>query len=273
MKVVLFKKAWLILLIFGVCAQAACLSCRAENALSAGEVIAKAVARAQKAEAGTGQAGVTYTKITVTEAFDAAGNVKERKERVYHVIFQGGSTYLKLLQVNGAPPDAAELKLHAENEANFRLLSRQPRSARGDSRETLLTPELVARFDFTLVTNAPLGGRTAYQIAFRAKNPLPPAHHIADHFLSRISGILWIDAEEFEIARVEIGLSSGIELFGGTVGCLKKMAYTMTRTRACDGVWINTSSSGAFEGRKLLDPLRIKTRSRAVNFRPLGLAS
>jgi hypothetical protein len=273
MKVVQFAKASLVWLVLALAAATMPCPARAENALSAGEVIAKAVARAQKAEATTAPAGVTYTKITVTEAFDTAGNVKEHKERVYHVMFQDGSTYLKLEQVNGRPPDAAELKLHAENEANFRLLSRQPRSAKGDNRENLLSPDLVARFDFTLVTNAPIAGRMAYQIAFRPKNPLPPAHHIADHFLSRISGIIWIDAEEFEIARAEIGLSSEVDLLGGTVGCLKKLAYTLNRTRIGEGLWINTSSSGNIEGRKLLDSVRIKTNSRAVNFRALGLPS
>jgi hypothetical protein len=64
-----------------------------------------------------------------------------------------------------------------------------------------------------------------------------------------------------------------VDLLGGTVGCLKKLAYTLNRTRVGDGLWINTSSSGDIEGRKLLDPVRIKTNSRAVNFRPIGLPS
>src|SRR5258708_10563013 len=240
MKFVQFAKIWQVWLVLAIAAVTfARLAC-ADNAWSADEVIAKAVARAQKAEARTGQAGVTYTKITMTEAFDPAGKVKEHKERVYHVVFQDGSTYLKLEQVNGHPPNAAELKLHAENDANFRLLSRKSRTGKGDNRETLLTPELVARFDLTFVTKSTIAGRMAYQIAFQPKNPLPPAHHIADHFLSRISGTLWIDAEEFEVARAQIGLFSQVELLGGTVGCLKKLAYTLNRTRIGDGLWINS---------------------------------
>jgi hypothetical protein len=54
---------------------------------------------------------------------------------------------------------------------------------------------------------------------------------------------------------------------------LKKLAYTMTRTRVADGVWLSTFSSGDFEGRKLVDSLRIKTSSRSTNFRPLRFAS
>src|SRR5258708_4818250 len=113
MKLVQFTKTWLVWLVLAWAVGILPGPAWAESVLSADELIAKAVAHAQKAEASTAQAGVTYTKISVTEAFDPAGNIKERKERVYHVVFQDGSTYLKLEQVNGRAPDAAELKLHA----------------------------------------------------------------------------------------------------------------------------------------------------------------
>ena len=94
-----------------------------------------------------------------------------------------------------------------------------------------------------------------------------------DRLLNRISGTLWIDAEEFEVARAQISLGSEVDFLGGLVGSLKKLAYTMTRTRVGDGLWFNTLSSGDFEGRKLLDSMRIKTKSQSTNFRRLRLTS
>jgi len=82
----------------------------AETSLSATEVIQNAVARAQQADT-QARPGYTYTKLTLTEEIDAQGKVKERKERVYRVLFQGGSTCLKLVTVNGRPPDEAEVKI------------------------------------------------------------------------------------------------------------------------------------------------------------------
>jgi hypothetical protein len=55
------------------------------------------------------------------------------------------------------------------------------------------------------------------------------------------------------------------------LGSLKKMAFTLVRTRLADGQWFNVSSNGDFEGRKLLDSTRYKTTSRCVNFRPISL--
>ena len=68
-------------------------------------------------------------------------------------------------------------------------------------------------------------------------------------------------------------MGSEVDFLGGVVGSLKKLAYSMTRTRVGDGFWFNTLSTGDFEGRKLLDSMRIKTKSQSTNFRPLRLAS
>jgi len=96
---------------------------------------------------------------------------------------------------------------------------------------------------------------------------------VLDRFFNRLSGTVWIDVQEFEIARAEVRLGSEVNLLWGAVGSLKKLAYTLTRTRVADGSWFNTFSSGDFQGRKLTDSLRIKTSSHSSNFRRLGLPS
>ena len=241
---------------------------KAESAVSANEIIEKAALRAQQAQAGLAKPGYTYTKVTVTDELDAAGKVKEHKRKVYQVFFQSGKTYVKLLEVNGHVPDAGDLRKQNDNELTVQKLLGQSQVNAGDNRENFLTPELVARFDFQRTREADINGRRAYAVAFQPKNPAPPAHHLIDKLLNRISGTLWIDAEEFEVARADIQLKSEVDVLGGMAGCLRQLVYTMIRTRIADGVWLNSFSSGDFEGRKLLDSLRIKTKSESSNFRP-----
>src|SRR4051812_14501975 len=240
----------------------------ARNSLSADEVVQKAVTRAQRQEPGKG--AYTYTKLTLMEELDSVGKVKERKEKVYQVNFQNGTTHVSLLKVNGHTPGEADLKKQAENESNARQMTGRAKSNKGDTHDNFLTPEIVARFDFRIVGETNINGRTTYEIAFQPKSPAPPSHHMVDKLLDRVSGMVWIDAEEFEIAHAEMQLGSEVSLLGGVVGSLKKLAYTMTRTRIADGLWFNTSSFGDFEGRKLIDAMRVKTRSQAINFRPLS---
>jgi hypothetical protein len=242
----------------------------AQNTASLGAdgIIGKAVDRAQVAEKQPGQKDFTYTKVSVTEELDARGNVKERKEKVYRVYFQKGATYARLVEVNGKPTGQADMKTQSDNEATTRQVLGDAKPTKGE--KSFLTPEVAARFDFRLAGQEQINGRPAYQVIFTPKSPEPPVHAIIDRLINRISGTVWIDAQEFEIARADLKLGSEVNLLGGVVGSLKKLAYTMTRTRMADGIWLNTSSSGDFEGRKLIDAMRIKTHSRAVGFKPLG---
>lgn len=230
----------------------------------------KAVARTSKVQDGKGLPAYTYTKVTLTEELDATGKIKDRKEKIYRVCFQNGLTRARLVQVNGHAPADGDVKAQADNDGSVRHLTGQSKNGKSDNRENFLTPELVGHFDFELLGQTNMNGRTAFQMAFKPKNPDAPVHHLVDRLLNRISGTLWIDAEEFELARAEVELHSEVNLLGGVVGSLKKLAYTLTRTRVADGLWLNSSSSGDFEGRKLIDPMRIKTRSLASNFRPLS---
>ena len=236
--------------------------------LSADAIVQKAVDHAQLAEKQPDQKDFTYTKVSVTEELDSRGNVKERKEKVFKVYFQKGVTYAKLVEVNGRALKQADMKAQADNEAATRQVLGDAKPTKGE--KSFLTPEVVARFDFKLVGKKTINDRTAYEITFAPKTPEPPVHAIVDRLMNRLSGTVWIDAQEFEIARADLKLGSEVNLLGGVVGSLKKLAYTMTRTRMADGIWLNTSSSGDFEGRKLIDAMRIKTHSRAVGFKPLG---
>jgi hypothetical protein len=238
--------------------------------LCADEVVRKAVARGQKSDRAGGQAAYTYTKLTVTEELDRSGRLKERKERVYQVVFKGGATQLKLLTVNGRAPGTDDLRKQSENDSSTRQIIGSKPGKPSENRDNFLTPELVARFKFKLIGEQSINGRPAYQIAFEPRNPTLPARRILDRVLDRMSGTLWIDKEEFELAQAQVRLGSEIDLLGGVIGSLKKLAFTVTRTRIGDGLWFNTFSSGDFEGRKLLDSMRIKTKSQSSNFRPVG---
>ena len=234
--------------------------------LSGENIIQKAVERASSGRNGPESPGYTYTKVNVTEQFDSKGRVKERKERRFQVYFRAGTSYVKLLQVDGHAPAQADVKFQTETQSSVHQFFGQSVSS-GDSHDAFLTQELAARFAYALVGEVTVNGRRTYQINFQPKSPEPPVRHIADRLLNHISGTLWIDGEEYEIARADIQLGAEVDFLGGVIGCLRKLAYSMTRVRVAEGVWLHSFSSGDFEGRKLLEPMRIKMKSECTNFR------
>ena len=200
------------------------------------------------------------------EDLDTKGRVKDHKDKVFDVSVEGGLTFLKLIELNGQKLSAAELKKENEHEAAERqkLMDGKP-AKKGDERENFLTLDLVQRFHFTLSGQQILNGRKAYVLVFEPK-PNLPVKNLTDRFVNQMAGTAWIDAEDFEIARAEIHLQGEVTLWGGLVGTLKHCRYTLERTRLADGTWFNQMSHGIFEGRKLLEPMMIRTRSEASDF-------
>jgi len=261
--------------IIGVCVSLACgallglAPARAAEPLTASEIIQKAVERGQQDQQGS-VPDFIYRKLTVTEELDTAGKVKEHREKLYEISYRDGLSHAKLLQVNGHAPSDADLKQQSDNEMSVRQLTGEKKKGNGDNRETFLTADLAARFDFVVVGTTNLNGRAAYQVAFQPKNPQLPVHHMVDRLLNQLSGTLWVDKDEFEVARAEVTLGKEVNLLGGIIGSLKKLSYTLERTRVADGVWFSTLSNGDFLGRKLLDATHIKTKSQSIHFHRLA---
>lgn len=238
---------------------------RAQSATTADQVIQKAVMRGQQDQQGY-VPEFKYRKLTLTEELDSTGKVKGRREKVWEVSYHDGLSHATLLKVNGHLPSEEDLKEQSDNQVNVAKILGQAKPSSGDNRENFLTAELAARFNFTLLGQTNLNGRPSYVISFAPKNPSLPAHRLVDRLLNQISGTLWIDAQEFEVARAEVALHSEVNLLGGIIGSLKKLTYTLERTRIAEGIWFSTLSMGDFQGRKLLDPTHIKTKSQSVNF-------
>lgn len=235
--------------------------------------MAKAVERAEAVRSHDSHLPYLYTKHTVTEDLDMRGHVKDRKEKLYQVSVESGLSYLKLLQLNGQSLSASESKKQEEHEAAERQKMTDGKfvSKGGDLREDFLTAELVAKYNFSLADQKTINGRTAYELVFIPKPGLT-IKKFTDRFANQIAGTVWIDAEDFEISRAEIHLQGEVTLWGGMIGALKHCRYTIERTRMPDGIWFSSLSHGIFEGRKLMEPLLIRTRSESSNFHHASLA-
>ena len=247
-------------------------SAESAGPLTADEVIQQMLARSQQGEKGPETGDYTYTRFTITEELDASGKVKERKEKAHQVYCRQGVTSEKVLTVNGRPQTEGESRKTSHQEGESRENEGGSKRRHTDNQENYLTPDIVERFNFNLVGEQILNGRPSYQIAFAPKQPPLPAHHTMDRVLNRLSGTVWVDAEEFEIAKAEFSLGSEVQFLAGVIGCLKKLSFMMTRTRMEGGFWLNTSSVAEFEGRKLFSSIRVKTHSQCSDFHPLRLA-
>jgi len=242
-------------------------------ALTPGEIVQKALERAKSSDARVTSHDYLYNRHTVNETLDDQGRPRERKEKLFEVQLQSGLSHQKLIELNGQPIPEDELKKQSERELAQR--QKQPADAKPQKvwsdTESLLTSDLVEKYNFTLAGVKQLNGRDTYVLAFQPKSHLP-VHKFNDRVLNHVGGTIWIDALEFEVARVQARLQSEVTLWGGMLGTVRTGSYTVERTRLPDGAWFDRFSRGVFEGRKLLEPMLIRTRCEFSNFRPAAPA-
>ena len=235
--------------------------------LSAAEIVKKAIARTQSSKDDSRRADYAYTKQVVVEDLDNQGRVTETKEKLFRFISGLGS--LEQIKVNGRTVGADRVKKEEERVAqqSSQLVGSKP-SKRDDHWEKYLTPELLAKYQFTLEDRKLVQGRPAYVIAFQPRNGTLPVRQMVDRLLNQLAGRIWIDEQEFEIARAELSSQAKVTL-GGVMevfGSLNRFNYVLERIRLQDGVWFNRVANGDFEGRKLLDNTHVKTRSETSGF-------
>ncbi|HKQ38234.1 MAG TPA: hypothetical protein VJ063_09165, partial [Verrucomicrobiae bacterium] len=240
------------------------------NGITAEEIVRRMVARADEATNGSPRANYVYFKKSTTEKLNGKGNVEERKEKLIQIT--GGKGSVVQIKVNGKPLSAEELKkAEAEVQAEDQKMNDSRVARRSDNFERLLTGDLVSRYRFELVREELLNGRRSYVLNFRPAAGELPVREMSDRFINNLRGVIWVDAEEYEIAKADLALQSEVTLWGGILGALRKFDYKVERVRVDDGVWFNRLSRGEFAGRKFLDNVSLRTRSECTNFERIGV--
>ena len=84
-----------------------------------------------------------------------------------------------------------------------------------DKNDFILNPDLLSRFDFTLVKREELNGRPAYLLNFKPADKKLPSHGIKDRFINKAAGAIWIDEGDLVLAKTDLYLTEGINVVGG----------------------------------------------------------
>ena len=229
----------------------------ANKPISAEEILAKAIAQAKVSASNS--APYQFTQITITEERDANGCVKERKQDSGEV---SGSTASFLKSIRSPKP------ANASNSDRLKLKKYQCNN-RSDALN-YLTPELVAKYTLRLVQQTNINGRTTYELEFQPKDKSAEAKEFVERILNQAHGKLWIDCEEFEVAKAEVSLDSEVTVGGGILGSLKKALVVLERIRLDGGVWLDRFYKTDYEARKLVASKRVVTWCEAKNFRKLA---
>jgi hypothetical protein len=112
-------------------------------------------------------------------------------------------------------------------------------------------PNLVSRFQFKLIGREVVNGRSSFIVDFKPKSDALPVNSLADKFINRAAGRVWIDEEDSAIAQARLHLTQQVNVFGGLAGAVWKFNYSFTRLRTPEGFWFARNTDWHLEGREV----------------------
>jgi len=168
-------------------------------------------------------------------------------------------------RVRGVDPDQTP----ADETPDKKVVTGTPRNphpapqAQSFNKNQLINADFTNRFDFKLVGQEILDGRNMYVIDFAPADKILPENQIQDRVINKAAGRVWVDTNEFAIAKADLHLTKPVEAGFGILGALWKGTFTFDRARTDDGYWFTRNSSWHAEGRLTLFE-RYETHSETI---------
>jgi hypothetical protein len=210
----------------------------------------------------------TYEKRTLLEQLDSAGRAASSEEKIYQVRLVRGFPFNRLVRIQGRELTAEESKHEDEREEKFQQKFVSADRAKLTARKrAMVTPELLARYQFVVKRRVILDERPTLVVSFKPKSEDLPSHSAEDKILNRLIGTLWIDEAEADTARIEASLLDSVYLgLFGWMGSLTRCEMSLTRQRMTDGVWINNRMTLLIQCRKVITSQRFRLTEESRGF-------
>jgi hypothetical protein len=213
----------------------------------------------------------TFLQRQETRELDHAGKVKTRKIETWDITLLEGSPYKRLVARDDhpLPPEEQQreeekLRWSLEERRKETSEQREHRMAEWQRREQRRHEpfhEILDAFDFAPAVEEQLNGRQVYQIDGTPKPGYKPRSTFSA-FLPKVKLRLWIDARDFQGARIEIEATDAISFAGFLAKLEKGSRITVEQTRVNDELWLPRSVSISAAARLLM----IKSLNREMEY-------
>jgi hypothetical protein len=210
------------------------------------QVVARAVSKEDKND-NLFDMNYQYTRVRTWEYRNSAGELKSREEKrsvenkpLRMAAAAAGQPAVK----PAAPPPVVKNEPVSDTHSNIRGKALKVKD--------YSIPNLVKRFQFTLVGREMLNGRPSLMVDFKPLNDHLPVNQFADKFINKAAGRVWVDEEDYAIAQAQVHLTQQVNVIGGLVGAVWKFTYGFTRLRTPEGYWFARSMDWHLEGREVV---------------------
>ncbi len=236
------------------------------------EILKKAMDRAKWSHEQKSEARYTYTQRSTVDELDSKENVKRHEERVHFIFPIDGEPYGRLVEKDGKALTEKEVRLEREREQKFRQrVAERERRKEPEKRENdvKFDQELVSRYQWALTGRETLNGRPAFVLSFQPQSHDLPVKRKLDRLLNKVAGRLWVDEQDYEIARVDVHLAENVAAWGGVLASVHRFFLRYEQVKLDEGAWLLSSLDGYVDGRILIKSLHLKVKEQNSDFRKI----
>jgi hypothetical protein len=190
------------------------------------------------------------------------GKLKKQTIRVYEIHPENGVPVSRLVSINGHPKDEDK----DESDGDKKKGRSAAREAGEKGRLLKISSELLSRFDFTLKGEDVIAGRPAWVLSFVPREDAP-REDLVDKVINSIYGTMWVDREDYQMAKVDLHLAKRVTFFAGIAGAIDRMDMQVIQKRLEPSVWLREAITLDFVGRKFLSPVRLRCFENCYEFK------
>ena len=196
---------------------------------------------------------------------DSDGRVTSRSRKDYEVFYIGDEEVRRLVGKDGKPLDADEKK-HEDDRFNKRFdeltkkqaeLAADPKKqAKKEEQEEAQISDFLRAELFTNPRRATFQSEDVIVFDF-AGNPGYKPKKTIDRVIQKLSGVMWVDDQAREIARLEAHFSESAHVGGGLVASIDKGSnLVFEQKKLNEEVWLPSYAEVHFAGRIVVVKLR-----------------
>ncbi|HEY7334682.1 MAG TPA: hypothetical protein VH639_07350 [Bryobacteraceae bacterium] len=203
--------------------------------------------------------------IEEQQQMDGKGQIKSRMVREYEVFNIGGDEVRRLLAKAGKPLSAEERKKEddrfnkefdkaTKKEAE---LARDPEKRRKEeAKDEQQLSDVLRAIRFTNPRRERFRGQEVIAVDF-GPNPEYKPKKMMESVAQKLVGVIWIDEQARDIARLEAHFSDSAKVGGGILGAIEKGSnFVFEQAKVNDEVWLPVYDEVHFGGRALF--LKVK---------------
>lgn len=208
-----------------------------------------------------------YTRTNLLEELDASGTVKKQTRLTHLVLLRQGLPRARIVAVDDRALPESEQRTRRSTEERLQKTLAQDKNPDPNKPKAWLNEDITDHFDIVVTGRTNVGSRSLIIMTFGGRTNAT-ANNMIERLINKLSGVLWIDEQEAEIAQLQVRLNEPMKFWGGLVGRLDQFDITMHRRRSEFGAWFTHLTTGAFNIRKLFSTTRMRFTEEAHAFAP-----